>query len=525
MPVKIFFCYAHEDEPLLRQLKSHLIPLKRQGLIDFWYDRDISAGTEWEQEISQHLNSAQIILLLVSPDFMASDYINNVELKRALERHDSGEARVIPLILRHVYWQEEPLGKLQALPTDGKPVQSSSWYNLDEAFLDIVKGISKAVEKLTTKSSSNSQEIPVPTTQLAASESHQDKPSDTVTVLGVSERIPAKVMAKVNPNQTLRVSMLGPSGVGKTSILATMYDQLENVITRTDLQVRLKTEEFNILYDRLISLKRLFATDSLVPNQTQEIQANVDWQVFDFLLGRHGKSLTLQLEFIEYPLGWIEREATAQERDWVLDLLRQSDAILIPIDAPALMEFNGRWHSERNRPELVTKFIELAYENLRSPRLVIMSPIRCERYLKDLDYVTDMVEEVKKGYDRLLGYLGFGELKELIAVVVAPIQTLGEIVYHGSPKNHYSPQFAKTQRYAVYSPQDSEQPLRYLLRFAMRLHRDKRQSGYFALIRNMFKGDEYLIKAANDFAAGCKTSSPFAVLQGQEWLDLPESQL
>ncbi len=328
------------------------------------------------------------------------------------------------------------------------------------------------------------------------------------------------VMARVNPNQTLRVSMLGPSGVGKTSMLATMYDQLENVITRADLQVRPKAEEFDILYDRVLSLKRLFATDGLIPDQTQGIQASVDWRAFDFLLGRRGKSPTLQLEFIDYPGGWIDRQAKAQERDWVLDLLRQSDAILIPIDAPALMEFNGRWHSERNRPELVTKFIELAYENLRSPRLVIMSPIRCERYLKDLDYEADMLEEAKKGYDRLLGHLGFGELKELIAVVVAPIQTLGEIVYHGSPKNRYFPHFMKTQPDAVYSPQDSEQPLRYLLRFAMRLHRDKRQSGYFALIRNMFRGDEHLIKAANDFAAGCKTSSPFAVLQGQEWLDI-----
>src|SRR2546423_2881918 len=102
MPVKLFFCYAHEDEPLLNQLKSHLRPLQRQGLIDVWYDRDISAGSDWEQEIKEQLHTAQIILLLVSPDFMASDYINDVELKRAIERHNSGEARVIPIILRPV---------------------------------------------------------------------------------------------------------------------------------------------------------------------------------------------------------------------------------------------------------------------------------------------------------------------------------------------------------------------------------------------------------------------------------------
>ena len=85
MSIKVFFCYAHEDEPLLKTLKKYLTPMQRQGLIALWYDRDISAGTAWEQEISEHLNTAQIILLLVSPDFMASDYCYSIEMKRALE--------------------------------------------------------------------------------------------------------------------------------------------------------------------------------------------------------------------------------------------------------------------------------------------------------------------------------------------------------------------------------------------------------------------------------------------------------
>src|SRR6266567_4055560 len=118
MSVKIFFCYAHADEDLLMKLKSHLSPLLNQGLIDVWHDRDISAGSEWEQEIKEQMNAAQIILLLVSPDFMASKYINNVELKRAIERHQRGKARVIPIIVRPVYWQGI-LGHLQALPKDG----------------------------------------------------------------------------------------------------------------------------------------------------------------------------------------------------------------------------------------------------------------------------------------------------------------------------------------------------------------------------------------------------------------------
>jgi WD40 repeat protein len=151
MPVKIFFCYAREDELLLNKLKTHLQPLQREGLIEVWYDRDISAGTEWETEIKERLNAAQIVLLLVSPDSMDSDYCYSIEMKRALERRVRGEAEVIPVILRPVYWHGEPLGKLQALPKDGKPVTDPDWYNLDRAFYDVATGIRKVLKLLLFK--------------------------------------------------------------------------------------------------------------------------------------------------------------------------------------------------------------------------------------------------------------------------------------------------------------------------------------------------------------------------------------
>jgi cellulose biosynthesis protein BcsQ len=142
---EIFFSYAHADEALLDELEKHLSILRRQGVITGWHDRKIGAGMEWEGEIDTHLEIACVILLLISPDYLASDYFLGVEMKRALERHESGEARVIPVILRPVYWQDTPFAKLQALPTDAKPV--STWVNRDEAFLDIAKGIQAAVEE------------------------------------------------------------------------------------------------------------------------------------------------------------------------------------------------------------------------------------------------------------------------------------------------------------------------------------------------------------------------------------------
>ena len=104
--IEVFYSYAHEDEALIKELRKHLTILKRQGVIRDWYDREITAGTEWKGQIDQHLNAAGVILLVISADFLASDYCYDVEMTRALERHDQGEARVIPVLLRPVEgWQ------------------------------------------------------------------------------------------------------------------------------------------------------------------------------------------------------------------------------------------------------------------------------------------------------------------------------------------------------------------------------------------------------------------------------------
>lgn len=144
--VEIFYSYAHEDEALQEELERHLILLKHEGLISEWHDRLIDAGSDWSQEIDTHLNSAHIILLLVSPDFLFSDYCYGIEMKRALERHNGREARVIPIILRPCDWQRSPIGKLQALPKLGKPI--IMWTFRDEAFLDVSTGIRKVIKGL-----------------------------------------------------------------------------------------------------------------------------------------------------------------------------------------------------------------------------------------------------------------------------------------------------------------------------------------------------------------------------------------
>ena len=164
MPVEIFCCYARKDKPLLSELRTHLMPLQRQGYITLWADTDIDAGTEWEEEINKHLNTAQIILLLVSSDFIASEYCYGKEMTRAMERHKAGEAQVVPIILRPVLWKHAPFGILQALPTDAKPIIGSTWHNQDEALLDVANGIQKIVRRLLR--GEEEQKEPPPTVDL-----------------------------------------------------------------------------------------------------------------------------------------------------------------------------------------------------------------------------------------------------------------------------------------------------------------------------------------------------------------------
>ncbi|NEQ50353.1 MAG: TIR domain-containing protein [Leptolyngbya sp. SIO3F4] len=146
-PLNVFISYSHRDEELKEELEVHLSTLKRQDKIKPWQDRSIEAGKKWDKEIKKALENAQIILLLVTPRFMASDYINDIELTHAMKRHEAGTARVIPIILKPVDMKGTPLSDLQALPKDAKPV--TRWDDQDEAFLDVVKGIRRVVDSLT----------------------------------------------------------------------------------------------------------------------------------------------------------------------------------------------------------------------------------------------------------------------------------------------------------------------------------------------------------------------------------------
>lgn len=207
MPLEVCICYAHEDELLRKNLEKQLVALKRQNYIDIWYDRNISAGTNWENEIDNHLNAARIILLLVSPNFMASDYCYSKEMKLTLERHEQGEAVVLPIILKPVYWKNTPFGKLQALPKDAKPI--TSWRNRNDALFNVVEGILKVIHEINSKS--------IMEEAIAEKEIDSDK-DDWAIITGLREL--DYLTGGFHPSELVIVG--APPATGKTSFALTI---------------------------------------------------------------------------------------------------------------------------------------------------------------------------------------------------------------------------------------------------------------------------------------------------------------
>lgn len=162
MAINVFISYSHKDEQLKESFEEHLSGLVRSGKIKSWNDRKIVPGQDWSNEISTNLKESQIILFLISSSFINSDYCVNIEVKTALEMHNSGQAKLIPIVVRPVVWHDSELAKLQGLPKDALPI--TSWDNEDEAWVNVVEGIKLHIEEFPAQSkpaltASNSPQI------------------------------------------------------------------------------------------------------------------------------------------------------------------------------------------------------------------------------------------------------------------------------------------------------------------------------------------------------------------------------
>lgn len=207
-PIILFLSYAPEDEPLRAQLEKHLALLQRQGLISAWHDRQLLAGSDWVQKTNEQLNMASIILLLISSDFLASNYFYSVEMQQALERAERNEAYVIPVLLRPVNLQGASFQDLPSLPQNNKPV--TIWSNPDEAFQEITAGIRAAAEQI--HNAVDRKHLPplsIPASPVTPDQSHhevgiQSNAGGNITIEGSTVQIAARDIYNVPLSRTQR---------------------------------------------------------------------------------------------------------------------------------------------------------------------------------------------------------------------------------------------------------------------------------------------------------------------------------
>jgi hypothetical protein len=167
-----FISYSHRDESFRQELEAHLSPLRRQGLISVWHDRRITPGDDLDDTISEHLEAADLILMLISSDFVASDYCYAREMARALERHQAGKARAISIICRPCHFDGLPFGRFLLLPTDAKAV--SLWQDRDAAWVDVVRGIRMALTSGTARTEAPAASV-APTVSPSAASKDRNK--------------------------------------------------------------------------------------------------------------------------------------------------------------------------------------------------------------------------------------------------------------------------------------------------------------------------------------------------------------
>lgn len=151
-PLNTFLCYAREDRRTVEALKKHLTVYHRNGLLNIWSDINILAGADWDATIKEQLKQSDIILMFISADFINSKYIEEVEIKKALQRHNDNEAVIIPIITRSCHWEDYfEIGQFQALPENARSIASISTQHQDDVLFEIVSSIRKRAEIINAK--------------------------------------------------------------------------------------------------------------------------------------------------------------------------------------------------------------------------------------------------------------------------------------------------------------------------------------------------------------------------------------
>ncbi|BAY96116.1 hypothetical protein NIES37_00420 [Tolypothrix tenuis PCC 7101] len=290
----------------------------------------------------------------------------------------------------------------------------------------------------------------------------------------------------MNSLQELNIIMVAPRGVGKTSLLAAIHEEFDKTFESAGLTTW--TSDSRTL-DAIVECKRMLRNmDYRLQKRVVQTSALLDpWEDegFVFEVGSGGKKF-MKVRFTDPSGEYFKPAASLDQKEYIKQQLNQCDAVIIPIDATALMEKKiGRtksteispWHEQKNDPARITKLLKDAYESLTKPRLVVLAPLKCESYMKTDKDANDLLDHIKIGYRELLEFVKEDEQYHKVAVVVTPVQTIGHITFsHAETIDGYTQFFYnKVPLDAPYAPKDGDQPLRYVLRFLLNVYNESRK--------------------------------------------------
>ena len=314
----------------------------------------------------------------------------------------------------------------------------------------------------------------------------------------------------------MKVTMLGARGVGKTSVLTSMYANMNNAVNDTRLHILAQNDTSMILDEKEKCLKEMFLEKNSIDDKVQSgIAGDMTVTVFDFDFGMNTEKVNMGLEIRDFPGEYVIREP-----ETVKQFMDESSAILVAIDTPHLMECDGKYNEAKNRTKVITNFFKDTMSADDSEKLIILIPLKCEKYYHDGE-IEKVRDKVKDTYKELISFLrdknNENGLKGKFACVIAPIYTVGEIVFDGFSQQDGAVEEIKLEdgevipkevhyKYlkagAEYKPLYCEQPLFYLLSFVskqyLRMKEQHEASGLIGKLKKRFtltpKIDEMLLE-------------------------------
>jgi hypothetical protein len=315
----------------------------------------------------------------------------------------------------------------------------------------------------------------------------------------------------------LNFTILGLRGVGKTTLLTSMYEQTVDCLKGTGVSFHADLATSTAMKKYRDQLQRL-ADETKVMVKYGGIAGTGDLKEYIFELSRDSKPADMKVRFTDFPGGWLLDERKSQN---VVQLCADSHVILIPIDAPPLMELKGRFHNQINDPSHIRSILnEVRKHDGDRSRLIIFAPIRCEKYVNERESIKNLVKRVHDEYEAIIN-----ELKsDSHAIVITPVQTVGCLRFSSFGKQEEGVEelqinFRKARAGAKYSPKDCDQPMRYLLRFLLRASDQETKKKWFHWLTFGLFTDSSIREAIETIADGCKDGADgFQIVHGHDRL-------